>query len=139
MKKLLIGLPILFVLLNNCTGKPNPYSVERDSELLKKWQKECNLNNYQSCSMLGTLYFRAEDYSTAKKYYEKACNGNYGSGCFSLGSLIYYGRVTEKDLCKANKYFIKGCNILKDKDNYCERYIRKTSLACKYPEYFDEK
>ena len=142
MKKLFIGLPILFVLLNGCTGKHSQGSIERETEL-KKLQIECKSNNYQSCAILGMHYaYRVEDYSTAKIYYEKACNANNGIGCSGLANLYYRGLGVEMDSCKANKYFIKSCNSFKgkekkDMDFSCKRNIRKTFLNCEIHKKMD--
>ncbi len=118
MKKLLIGLSVLFVLLfSGCapSSSPAPKSKVNLHHLIAKWRKDCTLNNSNGCISLGLAYANGQgvkqDWSKAKKYFSKACDLNEGRGCTLLGLLYNNGQGVKQDYLKAKKYFSKACSL----------------------------
>lgn len=126
MRKLLIGLSTLLALLfNGCVTTSPTYKVVRGDYSMAQLKEACDLNDAQSCTVLGVIYRDGEDvimyrnaakgvkkdYSKAIKYFSKACSLNDRNGCFCLGSLYRDGEGVKKDYSKAKKYFSKACDV----------------------------
>ncbi len=127
MKKLLIGLSVLFILLLSGCGTPEMANKRHigNGESLKQLKKDCNLNDGFVCSRLGFLYMNGEgvkkNHLIAKKYYRKACDLNDGQGCYMLGVFYEYGSGgLEQNYSKAKKYYSKACTLSVPKG--CESY-----------------
>ena len=135
MKKLFIGLSAFFVLFfSGCATTSPTYKVVRGDYSLAQLIKACDLNDAQSCTVLGVIYRDGEDvimyrnaaqgvkkdYSKAKKYFRKACDLNDGNGCFSLATLHATGEGVKKDYSKAKKYYKKSCDM--NSVVACEQY-----------------
>ena len=89
-------------------------------------EKECAVNNFQSCASLGLNFDIGlgvrQDKSKSLVLYEKACNGGYAHGCFSSGLTYEIGRGVPQDKLKALQLYGKACNLKEKKG--CEQYAR---------------
>ena len=87
MKKLLLGLSILFMLIIN--GCANSEVEEKEftgyDESLIQLEKACELNDGSRCTTLAVHYYEGKgvkkDILASRKYLHKACDLNDASGC----------------------------------------------------------
>ena len=95
--------------------KYNGDGVKKDkTKAISEWHTLCNKNEYESCFLLGDLYFKGKQEipQNRKKginYYSKSCFGKVSNACFNLALVYYKGIGTKKDDLKAKILFAKSC------------------------------
>lgn len=104
MKRILLGLAILFAVLNASAAEGNVFDVEGN-------EKGCNEGDAKKCYMLGVAYAGFGSGTEGAKLFSKACDGDIAEGCTGLG-LAYLQEVEgfKSDYKKAANLMIKGCD-----------------------------
>ncbi|WP_297453849.1 tetratricopeptide repeat protein [Persephonella sp.] len=89
----------------------NGYGVPKNVNLaLQYYDKACNLNDAESCNLVGIIYYRLDQQKNKDlymKYFQKACDLNLGVGCYNIGSIY----MAKSNLKTAWKYLDKACNL----------------------------
>lgn len=82
--------------------------IEKDvDEAVKYANKGLALGNNFFAYYIGKYEYDNKNYQEAKKYFEIALDEKYDDSYFYLGTMYYEGYGVEKDLEKANAYFLK--------------------------------
>ena len=91
--------------------KRNKESAERAKTL----KKECERDNFESCSDLGFMYYEGDgvlkDSKKAVELFTKACDRGNASGCSNLGLMYKNGDGVRQDKFKAVELFTKACDV----------------------------
>ena len=91
------------------------YGVHRDfDKAIDFYEKGCLHSgdvSYLACTNAALLHSIEKHYAKAKPLLEKACQGEYGAGCVQLGQLYIKGEGVPKDMDKALKLFLHGCDL----------------------------
>ncbi len=97
------------LLLVDCLDNENVRSCQRlaNSGILPS-AEQCDK---ETCSNIGVVYKKTENYQQALKYYKKACELNNGFGCANLANLYYQGKGVKQNFHKAFKLYEKACDL----------------------------
>ncbi|PSM53079.1 Sel1 domain-containing protein [Campylobacter blaseri] len=121
------------------------YMEEKENKdykaILNLYQKGCDLKDGDSCSYLADYYFNNKQSDKATKILQNSCERGDLKQCGFLGNIYFIGKLTQTDYIKAEKYYIKNCE-LKTK-NYCKTLISLYEESEKDPnnikELFEQK
>ena len=96
-------------LIDDCVKNENESSCQRliNSGSLASVE-QCDK---ESCSNIGLVYSKIQNYQQAFKYFKKACELNSGYGCGNLSILYYNGRGVKQNFAEAFKFAKKACDL----------------------------
>lgn len=81
----------------------------------KYFQKACQLQNQESCKMIGLLndnnFINKKNLKKSFYYFNKACKLNNKYACHYAGSMYLEGKGIKKDIEKATVLYQKACNL----------------------------
>lgn len=88
---------------------------DRDyKKVLYYFKKDCDGNDYISCSDLGAMYHGGKgvkkDYKKAVELFDKACDGGIADGCNNLGHMYAHGKGVKMDMTRAMGYARRACD-----------------------------
>ncbi|NOR54865.1 MAG: hypothetical protein GQ531_01515 [Sulfurovum sp.] len=99
-------------------AKSKEYYTDENQKLISEsYEKACDLNHAESCTLLATILDRHRVFGYMKKSYKtslhkKACDLGSGKGCFWLAWSYYHVGYDEvKDMPNTIKYYKKSCDL----------------------------
>ena len=96
-------------LIDDCLDNENVRSCQRlanSGDLISV--EQCDK---ETCSMVGFVYKKAQNYQQALKYFKKACDANNAEACGLLGAMYGTGEGVKQNFSTAKKYFGKACDL----------------------------
>ena len=81
---------------------------KEDVDALQKLKSDAERGDPNAQSVLGEVYYRAQDYQNAFAWFRKSAQQGYAAGQYNLGVMYMEGSGTAKDAGESVKWFLKA-------------------------------